>query len=309
MDAREHLEVERRRLGLVKDRVVEAPAELDDSAAQEALRARSLRVAEPYVREIRTDLFGLDGAPWQPEQLEEARAWIRGRFDAELRPPGPAEREEIDLHVRRLRELDRSRVTLQRPVLMFAGEPFPLDIDSSLRPLAEAARRIAMTTGFSESAVTAWVLLGVEPGLPRVRIKVRDSVADLAGTKAGRRSVVLELNTPLNETDLRRLFRQVREAFVQRTMPFRIRELQGRQGPSITPLDRHLANLVAQTPGATWEQRAEVWQRRPIKGKSLEEWMRTKGKDGNIAAPALRIRFDRYKKKLERLPSPENVTR
>jgi hypothetical protein len=305
LSAESEYEVERRKRGLTREPADE-DAQLDANALHEATRERFLREAEPYVRTIRAQVFGSEEPPWRPTQFEQARTWVLGRLNGERRP-SPAEGDQADALCHQLGKLDRSRIIRERPILYLDGEPFPLYTDSSLVPLADAAERIAGVTGFSKSAVTGWILSGEEPSLPRVRIKVRDSMADLGGRRVGGRSVVLEFETKIFEPDFRRLFRQVRAAFDHGQ---KFREVQsGRHGPSITALDLHLERIVAEMPDATWEQRAEAWRRQPPKGVTMKEWIggkrrrQGKAKGGDVTGAALRIRWKRLQGKVGRNPS------
>jgi hypothetical protein len=279
MNWKEELERERRRRGLPSPA---STAELASTAEQHTLRALRIREAEPYVRQVRRDVFGEPDPPWRPTQYKKAVQWLRRRLDAE-QTKGKATGEALDLP-------------------LGPGTTLKIPRRSSLDPLAKAVQRIAAATGFPAVHVTGWILSGEEPDLPRVRITVRDHAARLGDRDLSRRSVTLDFNTPIREADFRRLFRQVRSAFEQGA-DFDFRTTRGRKGPVLTPLDRHLADIMERFPDATWEERVEVWSQDPPPGKSAQEWQGSRS--ALITADALRIRWARYQNKLNKITRTE----
>jgi hypothetical protein len=277
MNWKEELDRERRRRGLPSP---DSTAELDDTAEQHALRDRAIREAEPYVRQVRRDVFGESDPPWRPTQYREAAQWIRSRLESEAANGATGKRLELPL----------------------GPDTFRVPRGSSLYPLAEAVKRIANATGFPAVDVAGWLLSGEEPDLPRVRITVRDHAARLGARFLSRRSVSLDFNTPIREADFRRLFRQVRAAFEQGA-DFDFRASRGRKGPVLTPLDRHLAAIVERSPDATWEDRVLLWSQDPPPGKSAKEWR--KSRHALVTADALRIRWARYQDKLKKIARME----
>jgi hypothetical protein len=277
MNWKEELERERRRRGLPSP-----TAELADTAAQYALRDRAIREAEPYVRQVRRDVFGEPDPPWRPTQYKKAVQGLRRRLEVE-QTKGKATGEALDLP-------------------LGPGTTLKIPRRSSLAPLAKAVQRIATATGFPAVHVTGWILSGEEPDLPRVRLTVRDHAARLGDRFLSRRSVSLDFNTPIREADFRRLFRQVRAAFEQGA-DFDFRTTRGRKGPVLTPLDRHLAAIVERSPDATWEDRVRLWTQDPPPGKSAQEWQGSG--HALITADALRVRWARYQNKLNKITRTE----
>jgi hypothetical protein len=280
MDWKAELDRERRKRGLVTEAASSAAADLDETQEQHALRERALRAAEPYIRDVRRQVFGDPDPPWKPTQYRQAVKWIRDRLQKE----------------------EKAGIKGSGKTLRLPQHEFMVPDRSSLAALTRAVERVHVGTGFPESHVVGWILSGEEPDLPRVRITVTDAMATLGERRLERRTVTLQFNTPIREADFRRLFRQVRTAFKSGDVGSPL--ARGREGPVLTPLDRHLAGIIERRPDATWEERAASWVSDPPPGMSKEEWRTSR--HALVTPDALRVRWARYQDKLAKITETED---
>lgn len=141
------------------------------SGASAFLGEKLARQAEPYVADVRRQVFGLPRPPFQAPEDTDASEWYWERF------------------TRRMRKAPRQ----------------------ADRTLNRAVRKIAEATGFRELDILTWIACGIHPPLPRVVVHLHDHKTELPdGTVLRRRWANVEVNAPVEEREVRKTWTPIK---------------------------------------------------------------------------------------------------
>ncbi len=162
------------------------------------------------------------------------------------------------------------------------------------RRLREGMRELVHATGFREADVLTWIATGTPPPFrPFVARWYARKIILPDGTVLRRRFAVLEVHGPIAEKEFRRVWTAFQRLWRRGEIPAAL--TPPKRGRRITADDEAIVRLMNRMPEDThtWKQRAAAWN----EGRPSAE---------QVKADALRIRWDRLKRKRHVL-SPVDV--
>ena len=242
---------------------------VDPGPTGAVLGAERVRASEPYVRQVREEVFGSPDPPWSSPEEKGAVAWAT-----------------------------------KRVILMMRGGKVP----SELHQVDEAVQKVVRGTGFTPFDVENWILYGTPPTLHRAILSVRSSKSVLPdGTTLRHRSATITFNAPVTETEVRKMWSdRLRRVWDVDDPTDALRKRGPSMTELDYHLDQIVARLPLKDDsgsGYTWDERRKEWERTPANGFSKKEWREAHGK---VSANALRVRWHRLEQKKEaHQPQPQ----
>ncbi|MGM0653659.1 MAG: hypothetical protein ACQES4_12910 [Bacillota bacterium] len=232
-----------------------------------------------WIEKTREELFGAPEPPFM-EDLESAVSWIEttARIDLENKNPAAA---SIKKEIFQIAEQQETSVPfLRRDIFIPCNDKVKslfVQPGTLLYNLSRKVETVAEATGFSKSSVTAYILTGLEPILPRVNISLHTGSANLPnGSNNGsgkssitlsRKSIKIEIHSAdLSPQELKAIYDRYRQ------------ELKIRKSKSLSNNQVKLFYLVYNRGGppkegakAFWQEIKEVWNSKP-ENKPYKSW-------------------------------------
>lgn len=246
------------------------------------------RLLKPWAEDYREKTFGKPEPPFDATAWTAAAEWIEDQVVELEKPAGPHRAHQV----RSFRYYGRDGSTVEE--VQLKGHPAGLEwrgLVPAIVTLANLARAFHELSGISQAELVRYVLAGVRPELPRVRIRGETRFHQLPdGTQISGRRVTVDFLTPdVTWRELRELHRDLRRMWTELGIE------QATNGPKktprLTPKDRRLLDVVGelggipdQPTGEWWEAVDEEWRRRGFEPRTND---------------AHRIHWSRLQEKLE----------
>lgn len=238
-----------------------------------------VRKITPWVEKTREELFGAPEPPFS-DDLESAISWIEttARIDLENKNPAAA---SIKKEIYQIAEQQETSVPfLRRDIFVPVNDKVKsifVQPGTLLYNLSRKIETISGATGFVKPSVTAYILTGLEPILPRVNISFQTGRANLPDTndhKTGtnsvtlsRKSIIIEIHSAdLSPKELKAIYDRYRQ------------ELKIRKTKSLSKDQVKLFYLVYNRGGppregakAFWQTIKEIWNSNSV-NKPYKSW-------------------------------------
>lgn len=176
---------------------------------------------EPWARELREEIFDGPDAPF-PGDLTAAANWIEEQvaIDRARWTQSEASRIDADQEIKRLADLTGLVVSTEPRFLKYAkpeeayqkmAGAYP---GTDLERLARETDRVSKKSPFWPSALTGFVLAGIQPTISRVLSTRKHMVCEILGDRIPSQSITLEFNAAdVSYEEVRELYAKVREFF------------------------------------------------------------------------------------------------
>ncbi len=189
----------------------------------------------PWAEGLRKKLFNLPGPPFD---WDGAIKWIEEEAQSKKQRAPKSLRNDLDRLARKLR-LYNIRLSTERDFLPFArkGDPWRNSVPvcgPRLENLERETRSVAKATGFYQASLVMFVLVGIKPLVPRIKILDSQSWATLPTGKiiSGREVNLTFRAYDFSGRELQRLYEQVK------------RDLKIKQATSFKEKHFRIYNLV-----------------------------------------------------------------
>jgi len=192
-----------------------------------------------YVEQVRQEVFGKKKPPF--DDIADARAWLRRKG---VEPLPARMQKKIAKYLKQMQVVRtlvsklpavpwETAVTAASPNLEFPGEKRAVELvpphHDELRRIKDATILIEEATGFNRASVTAFVLTGIAPLLPRVTIsKTISSTRYLEGQEFTPFHMTLKINSKdLTFQELKEIYESLRSEFrVKKKKSFRRKDVE-----------------------------------------------------------------------------------
>jgi len=182
-------------------------------------------IVSPIVENVRLDIFGISAPPFN--DLDEAGEWV---YRESKRPVPEEHQQQFEKFQEFLDNYQKARfkgelwscglgIVFQQKTISFPGvkrkdmvETVLVRNSKSLLTLANAVKQILSIVDFDEYAITAHILTGIKPRLPRYRIDMDNRCGSILEDPFLKVQLVLKINTfDLTFNELRYLYSQHRK--------------------------------------------------------------------------------------------------
>ena len=238
-----------------------------------------VRKITPWIEKTREEIFGAPEPPFV-DDLESSISWIEttARIDLENKNPAAA---SIKKEIYQIAEQQDTSVPFLRRDIFIPSNGKVKSIfvqpGTLLYNLSRKIEAVAGATGFGKPPVTAYILTGLEPILPRVNISYqtgRASIPDKSNHKnisssvtLSRKSIVIEIHSAdLSPQELKAIYDRYRQ------------ELKIKKSKSLSKDQVKLFYLVYNRGGppregakAFWQDIKEIWNSNPS-NKPYKSW-------------------------------------
>jgi hypothetical protein len=239
---------------------------------QIVISARLAEAIKPRVDAVRNELFGATYPPFS--SYEDGIAWLKTVEEESL----------TSAKASTLRLKGELPISYSIPGKEWS-ELISVPRGSRLVPLAQASREMAQITGFSQASVVVYILAGIAPLLPSVRIHTRPNWNE--EFQICRIQVQVEFNSPdVSYDQFRRLYGMLRHTW------------NVAKEKRLTERDYRILAIVERLGGEPREGQAAFWR------KAQQLWnAEEKGKNPPLDHKDWRTTQTKYRRLLKRLPA------